>query len=86
MASVNCVNHGCGYFYGMPTEPRRRKRALSLYLREDIVEALERVSADSDLSVSKVAEIVLGFHLELNGLVEKGRFLIEVNRRFRTTA
>ncbi len=86
MVSVNCVNHGCEYFCGMPAEPRRRKRALSLYLREDIVEALERVAADSDLSVSKVAEIVLGFYLELNGLVEKGRFLIEVNRRFRTTA
>jgi hypothetical protein len=71
----------------MPLEPRRvhQKRELHLYLREDIVEALERVAADSDLSVSRVVEILLGFYWELNGLAEKGRFMAEVNRRFRTT-
>lgn len=66
----------------MPVESRRRKRALSLYLREDIVEALEQVAADSDLSISRVAEILLAFQFELNGLIEKGRFLVELNRRF----
>ena len=71
----------------MTVEPRRsrRKRELHLYLREDIVEALERAAADSDLSVSRVVEILLGFYWELNSLAEKGRFMAEVNRRFRTT-
>ncbi len=71
----------------MPLEPRRSnlKRGLHLYLREDIVEALERVAAESDLSVSRVAEIILGFYWELNSLAEKGRSMAEVNRRFRTT-
>ena len=69
----------------MPVEPRRRKRVLSLYLREDIVEALERVAADSGLPVSRVAEILLGFQLEIGGIIENGRFLIELHRRFRRT-
>ena len=69
----------------MPIEPRRRKRALSLYLREDIVEALERVAADSGLPLSRVAEILLGFQLEIGGIIENGRFLIELHRRFRRT-
>jgi len=67
----------------MPVDPRRRKRVLSLYLREDIVEAMERVAADSDLPVSRVAEILLGFQLEMGGILENGRFLIELHRRFR---
>jgi hypothetical protein len=70
----------------MPVEPRRRKRALSLYLREDIVEALERVAAVSGLPVSRVAEILLGFQLEIGGIIENGRFLIELHRRFRRTS
>ena len=71
----------------MSVEPRgnRRKREIHLYLREDLVEALERVAEDSDMSVSRVVEILLGFHWELNGLAEKGRFMAEVNRRFRKT-
>ena len=69
----------------MPVEPRRRKRVLSLYLREDIVEALVRVAADSGLPVSRVAEILLGFQLEIGGIIENGRFLIELHRRFRRT-
>ena len=69
----------------MPVEPRRRKRVLSLYLREDIVEALGRVAADSGLPVSRVAEILLGFQLEIGGIIENGRFLIELHRRFRRT-
>ena len=69
----------------MPVEPRRRKRVLSLYLREDIVEALERVAADSGLPLSRVAEILLGFQLEIGGIIENGRFLIELHRRFRRT-
>ena len=64
----------------------RRKRRLHLYLREDIVEALERVAADSDLSVSRVVEILLGFYWELNSVAERGLFLAEVHRRFRKTA
>jgi lipopolysaccharide biosynthesis regulator YciM len=63
----------------------RRKRGLHLYLSEDIVEALERVASESDFSVSRVVEILLGFYWELNGLAEKARFLAEVNRRFRRT-
>jgi hypothetical protein len=66
----------------MPSEPRRRKRVLSLYLREDIVEALERVAADSDLPISRVVEILLAFQLEIGGIIENGRFLIELQRRF----
>ena len=63
----------------------RRKREVHLYLREDLLEALERVAADSELSVSRVVEILLGFSWELNTLEEKSRFLAEVNRRFRRT-
>lgn len=62
-----------------------RKREVHLYLREDILDALERVAADSDLSVSRVVEILLGFYWELNGVAEKGRLLADVNRRFRRT-
>jgi hypothetical protein len=69
----------------MPVEPRRRKRVLSLYLREDIVEALERAAADSGLPVSRVAEILLAFQLEMSGLIENERFLIELYRRFHRT-
>lgn len=71
----------------MSVEPRRdrRKREIHLYLREDLVEALERVAEDSDLTVSRVVEVLLGFYWELNGLAEKGRFMAEVNRRFRKT-
>lgn len=65
---------------------KRRKREVHLYLREDILEALERVASESDLSISQVTGILLGFYWELNGLAEKGRFLAEVNRRFRRTA
>ncbi len=64
---------------------RRRKREVHLYLREDLLEALERVAAEAELSVSKVVEIMLAFHLELNTLAERWRFMEEVNRRFRTT-
>lgn len=69
----------------MPADPRRRKRVLSLYLREDIIEALEHVSAESDLPVSRVAEVLLSFQFELNALLEKERFLTELHRRFRRT-
>jgi hypothetical protein len=69
----------------MSVEARRRKRVLSLYLREDIITALERVAADSGLSVSRVAEILLSFQLEIGGIIENGRFLIELHRRFHRT-
>jgi hypothetical protein len=69
----------------MPVEPRRRKRVLSLYLREDVVEALERVATDSDLNVSRVAEVLLGFQLEMGRIIENERFLIELHRRFHRT-
>lgn len=64
----------------------RSKRELHLYLRRDLVEALERVASESGLSVSRVVEILLGFYWELNGLAEKGRFMAEVNRRFAKTS
>jgi hypothetical protein len=64
---------------------RRRKRELHLYLREDLVEALEQVAADSDLSVSRVVEVLLGFYWEWNALAEKGRFMAKVYRHFRRT-
>jgi hypothetical protein len=54
-------------------------------LREDIVEALEQVAADSDLSVSQVVEIVLGFYWELNSVAEKARFMADVHRSFHKT-
>lgn len=63
----------------------RRKRGLHLYLREDIVQALNRVAANSDLSVSRVVEVLLGFYWELNTMAEKERFLAEVHLCFRTT-
>lgn len=66
--------------------PQRRKREVHLYLREDILKSLERVAADSGLSVSRVVEILLGFYWELNSLAEKGRSLADVNRSFRRTA
>ena len=66
--------------------PQRRKREVHLYLREDILKTLERVAADSELSVSRVVEILLGFYWELNDVSEKGRFLVEVHRRFRRTS
>ena len=66
----------------MAVELRRRKRSLNLYLREDLVEALAQVAEDSDLSISRVVEILLGLQFELNALVEKGQFLIELNKRF----
>jgi hypothetical protein len=69
----------------MPVEPRRRKRALSVYLPEDIVEALEKVAADSGVPVSRVVEVLLGFQLEIGGLLENARFLIELHRRFHRT-
>ena len=69
----------------MPSEPRRRKRVLSLYLREDVVEALERVAADSDLPISRVVEILLAFQLEIGGIIENGRFLIDLQGRFHRT-
>jgi hypothetical protein len=69
----------------MSVEPRRRKRVLSLYLREDIVEALERVATDSDLNVSRVAEVLLGFQLEMGRIIENERFLIDLQRRFHRT-
>lgn len=62
-----------------------RRRAVHLFLREDMLEALERVAAESDLSVSRVVEILLAFYWELNDVAEKGRFMAEVNRRFRRT-
>ncbi len=70
---------------GHEARAARRKREVHLYIREDIVEGLERVASDSDLSVSRVVEILLGFYWELNSLAEKGRFMADVNRRFRTT-
>jgi len=45
----------------MPVEPRRRKRVLSVYLREDIVRALEKVAADSGLTVSVFLRFFLAF-------------------------
>lgn len=66
--------------------PQRRKREVHLYLREDILKSLERVAADSELSVSRVVEILLGFYWELNDASEKGRFLAHVNRSFRRTS
>jgi hypothetical protein len=71
----------------MAVEPagKRRRREIHLYLREDILEALERVAAESGVSISQVVEILLGFYWELNSVAEKGRFLAEVNRRFRRT-
>jgi hypothetical protein len=57
----------------MSVEPCRRKRVLSLYLREDIVEALGRVATDSDLNVSRVAEVLLGFQLEIGRIIENER-------------
>jgi hypothetical protein len=71
----------------MTDEPlaRRRRREIHLYLREDVLEALERVASESDLSISQVVDILLGFYWELNSVAEKGRFLAEVNRRFRRT-
>ena len=69
----------------MSAEPRPRKRVLSVYIREDIVAALERVAADSGLTVSRVAEVLLSFQLEVGGIIENGRFLIELHRRFHKT-
>jgi hypothetical protein len=63
----------------------RRRLRLHLYLRQDIVEALEQTAASSGMSVSRVVEILLSFYWELNGLAEKERFVAEVNRRFRKT-
>jgi hypothetical protein len=64
---------------------KRRRREIHLYLREDILESLERVATESGLSISQVVEVLLGFYWELNTVAEKGRFLAEVNRRFRRT-
>jgi hypothetical protein len=69
----------------MVQETGRRKRRLHIYLREDIVEALERVAADSNLTVSQMVEVLLGFQLEMGGIIENARFLIELHRRFRRT-
>ena len=69
----------------MAERAKQRRRGVSLYLREDILEALERVSAESELSISQVVEILLTFGWELNTLVENARFLVELNRRFRRT-
>jgi len=70
----------------MPVETRRRKRILSVYLPEDIVNALEKVAADSGLPVSRVLEVLLSFQLEVSGLIENARFLIELHRRFHRTS
>jgi hypothetical protein len=70
----------------MPVEPRRRKRVLSVYLPEDIVKALEKVAVDSGLPVSRVLEVLLSFQLEMGGLIENARFLIELHRRFHRTS
>ena len=71
----------------MVDEPRqkRRRREVHLYLREDILEALERVAADSGLSISQVVEILLGFNWEFNSMAEKANFMADLNRRFRRT-
>jgi len=69
----------------MASEARRRKRRLHIYLREDIVEALERVAADSDLTVSEVVDILLGFQLEIGGIIENARSLIELHGHFHRT-
>lgn len=63
--------------------PHRRKREVHLYLRDDVLKTLEQVSVDSDLSISRVVEILLGFFWEFNDVSERGRFLVEVNKRFR---
>jgi hypothetical protein len=63
----------------------RRKLRLHLYLRQDIVKALEQTAAGSGLSISQVVEILLSFYWELNGLAEKCRFVAKVNRRFHKT-
>jgi hypothetical protein len=65
--------------------PKRRRREIHLYLREDILESLERVAAESGLSISQVVEVLLAFYWELNSVAEKARFLAEVNRSFRRT-
>ncbi len=69
----------------MAQETRRRKRRLHIYLREDLVQALEQVAEDSDLTVSQVVEIVLGFYWELNSVAEKARFVAKVHRSFHKT-
>jgi hypothetical protein len=69
----------------MSSYPSKRKRAVHLYLRDDIVEALEQAATISGLSISRVVEIILSFYWELNGLAQKGRFMAEVNHRFRKT-
>ncbi|HUK50947.1 MAG TPA: hypothetical protein VLV18_07910 [Terriglobales bacterium] len=69
----------------MAERAKRCRRGVSLYLREDILEALERVSAESELSVSQLAEILLSYQLEMGGLIEKGSFLLELHRRFHRT-
>ena len=69
----------------MPAEPRRRKQVMSIYLREDLVEALERVAAEFDVPVSRVVEILLSFQLEMGGLLENATFLLELHRRFHRT-
>lgn len=63
--------------------PRRRKRSVHLYLREDILETLQQISSDSGVSVSRLVEILLGFYWEFNEAAENCRFLSDINRRFR---
>ncbi len=66
-----------------PAAPRRR--GVHLYLREDVLEALERVAADFDISISRVLEILLAFYLELNSMAEKRCFMADLNSHFRRT-
>jgi hypothetical protein len=65
--------------------PKRRRREVHLYLRDDMLEALERVATESNLSISQVVEIILGFNWEFNSVTEKAVFLADLNRRFRRT-
>jgi len=70
----------------MTADPRRRKRAVSLYLRDDIVQAIERVAIESNLNVSRVAEVLLGFQLEMGRILENENFLLDLHRRLHRTA
>ena len=63
--------------------PHRRKRAVHLYLRDDIVKALEQVATDSEVSVSRVVEILLGFYWEYDDAMQTARTITKVHRRFR---
>jgi hypothetical protein len=55
-------------------------------MREDIVDALERAAEHSGMSVSRALESMLGFQLEMEGIMENARALRELRRTFGGTA